>query len=1859
MNLRTRRIDPSRCAICRTAAGIVLTGFLVLFVDEACAAANPLEIGGNGRSLVLTWEGDGVLQSADDPDGPWHDETGAVSPHGIVPSDSRSFYRVFYPLGFNSLFEPPEMAFGEPNAAPSAVAHELAHVWQQRKSGFLPEVGDEVVVAFYSGEVQCTAVDLRIKGRGLDFIWARKYRSRVGPDTAQGNRWDFSYNIHIQRSGRHVRVFDGNGRRDVYLVQSDGTFAADQLFRQGRFDSDGVFTLLFADRGVWQFLPFDGRPAEGKLSRIADRNGNELTFAYDGRGRLVAVTDTLDRKITVSYNVDGFIEAVTDFTGRKVRYAFYTDPEPGGSFGDLKSVTSPIVTNSPTGNDFPSGKTTTYSYTEGFADPRANHMLLARTDADAQTTHEHVYQTSQTDLDFLRVRAQRVGNAGQNLMFSYVFETPAASNGLAVLKTIVNDRVGNVKEYSYDAGNRLVMMREFTGRAISGQPTTETLNRPRNPLRTNDPPFFETRYEWNEDSLLTRIIYPNGNSISNTYELALNPLVGRRSRGNLRSVERLPGPTGGDQTGIVEYFDYDSDTSHCCDFNFLTRYTDARSNDTFYAYDERGNCTNIIHRIPSITEDFAYNDSGQLTAYTAPDNGSGQRARFEGKYYVTGANHSYLHQIIADADSAGLNLTTTYEYDAVGNVLRTTDPRGNDSLFTYNQLDQLVRSQSPVVAVVGGQPIRYTQEFYYDARDNLIRVDTENRDETGALVSSNTHFTVTSVYDVLNCRTQLVREVSTARFVTNEFSYDANRNLTLLRFPEAVKGSQTGNVVRLTYDERDLLFQRMRAPGQPDESMDQFDYDGNENSRRVARKDAFTIKQQILEHDGFNRLVKVTDAMGNVATWHYDPNGNIVGERFDGELNDLPGAETNIRLAESASTFDPMDREVIRIRAHYGLSTQAPIGDGQSVNTFTYADTSQLLSVTDDNQHTTHYNYDRVNRLLTITDPRTNSVTYDYDPNGNVLAVKESGKSDLGHPDQRFITQFQYDAMNRQVKQMDTMTNTILVAYDSLNNPVLMKDAAGNQTREIYDGLSRQIAVVQDMNMNGPSPNDPIDITVRREWDDSSRLIAQTDDSTNTTRYVYDALNRLIQKIEPDGTSDRLAYDGHDNMIMMRDANSNVVTFAYDLLNRVTNKSIMPGPGVSSDTTFERFAYDGFSRLMLAQDDDATNMLSWDSLGNVTRETINGASATSAHDGEGNQLTQVYPGGRRLDFAYDAINNATQCVEGGANVFTREIVGVKRTEQLNFANGTSTDYSYDGLLGVPNGPGDFGVGKVVRIRNQLVAPWDDRMFSWDRNQNSVLRMELVPAETTYLYSYDPADRLSRTRVLQPLSGIMRDTRYALDGAGNRISVAEGANPQFYRRNAMLPEPADFQENQYSLTPFDAREYDANGNLVAIDSGQRSEQQLFFDYRNQLVRHVAPDGTTVRYAYDPFGCRIAKIVTPKVGTSMTNRYFWSSAHERSPPPSQWFTTYWWRHHLIEEQDVVGKTLATYVYGDSSHGLIQMRRGTSDFFYHSDDLGNVLALTDSNGRVVERYEYDDFGAPEFFDAGGSRISSSRVGNPFLFHGLQFDSETGYFYGGTSSVPYDNKPVARYYLENAWPMKCYFDPAAGRYLSRIQPDETGNAFTFSANNPATPIKYTLFLANGTPTWSGGSDPDRGYRVKVKYPWLPALPPHGHLDYLKQVGDPETAGPIGHWPTVSGLSAEHEVSEYGYEHGMFFGVGSYHRSAGSTRSFIQPKGFQIISAGRDSLPVQTGNWIRDVTCQVEPVSAYFNPKELTFGKSVPWGQAGARSRGSLLPPRLGWEVTVGNSRSVGSRTILRRLSDPHPSRSGWTGWSSFYRSF
>jgi hypothetical protein len=103
--------------------------------------------------------------------------------------------------------------------------------------------------------------------------------------------------------------------------------------------------------------------------------------------------------------------------------------------------------------------------------------------------------------------------------------------------------------------------------------------------------------------------------------------------------------------------------------------------------------------------------------------------------------------------------------------------------------------------------------------------------------------------------------------------------------------------------------------------------------------------------------------------------------------------------------------------------------------------------------------------------------------------------------------------------------------------------------------------------------------------------------------------------------------------------------------------------------------------------------------------------------------------------------------------------------------------------------------------------------------------------------------------------------------------------------------------------------------------------------------------------------------------------------------------------------MGEVLARYAYGDTS--------SPSPLYYHSNQLGSTMALTDPYGDVVETYEYDVFGMPDITQDGGTN-------NRFLFGGWGWDADIGLY--NYEDVAYDpfllGRIVQRYVLGDELP-------------------------------------------------------------------------------------------------------------------------------------------------------------------------------------------------------------------------------------------------
>ncbi|MBK8000745.1 MAG: hypothetical protein IPK15_19040 [Verrucomicrobia bacterium] len=215
----------------------------------------------------------------------------------------------------------------------------------------------------------------------------------------------------------------------------------------------------------------------------------------------------------------------------------------------------------------------------------------------------------------------------------------------------------------------------------------------------------------------------------------------------------------------------------------------------------------------------------------------------------------------------------------------------------------------------------------------------------------------------------------------------------------------------------------------------------------------------------------------------------------------------------------------------------------------------------------------------------------------------------------------------------------------------------------------------------------------------------------------------------------------------------------------------------------------------------------------------------------------------------------------------------------------------------------------------------------------------------------------------------------------------------YTMDAGTPEPADFQMNLYTITPFGTQSHDRNGNRVALNS-PAGQMHYTYDFADRLVlvqRAVALDLIpVVSFTYDALGRRLSKTVYPNApALPVTTQFILDPDSDEDV--------------ILEERvDGVAQAFAIWPHMHQRGNGIRISPSGETLYTHSDELGTAVALTDAGGNVVERYDYDEFGAPRFFDAAGVPLvnpmgqptTASLAGNHYLFQGHFWDGETGLY-------------------------------------------------------------------------------------------------------------------------------------------------------------------------------------------------------------------------------------------------------------------------
>jgi len=974
---------------------------------------------------------------------------------------------------------------------------------------------------------------------------------------------------------------------------------------------------------------------------------------------------------------------------------------------------------------------------------------------------------------------------------------------------------------------------------------------------------------------------------------------------------------------------------------------------------------------------------------------------------------------------------TDYLYDPSGNLVSLTDPRGVRYEYAVSELDERWRLQkgTSVSAAstraggingstedLAGQAFAFQELWRFDKNGNVVAHFTQNSGgQTDGVAQSGApehHWEVYWTYDILdNVRTEK-REWGFAgeQLAAWTYDYDQNENREWVTKPE-------GNSTAFTWDFRDQVKSVTRGAGSSNASQTTFYYDGNGN---LLQSTDGRNNSTLVTYDGHDRATKIVQPLGTEERLAYDPQSNILRREHWGHPAGNPAGQI-IEFRRFLHAYDARDRQVRLDRE----DPQTPLvdgsltpADGKVTTVFNYDRLGRAVYVIDDDTSMTETLYDGVNRPFKETDPVGNIVEAFFDDNDNLVKLVEH---DI-YPDDAyrdFETYHVVDSLNRTLSSTDNIGHTERFAYDSRGFVVHRSDAVaslsgqyingrqindpGNTTSIHVDGFGRVVIEESDLRVGGtgdgaidaPQYNPDGRSTRRFTYDMNSRLRFATDDAGNATEYEYDQLDRLRRIEYADGTVFSQDYDRNDNVTFWQDAVGSSATLLYDDRDRLTDVDAAVPPTVVG-TTKLRYEYDGLDRQTRSTDsidstldpNDWINEYTWDALDRLKTQVQNGRTVTSTWREESKQTSIGHPSGVTVQYAYDALERVTSVTQG-VQLATYCYAGkgrlLQRTDYAGvvqrYHDGTWNDTAYyDGgrrpvkleFITVATGALVSGIEHGFdRANNRLYTRrvhnnskgdnfiYDSlyRLESWERNVPAAAVG--VPGgnsfDARHAFFLDGAHSRHKTTRQTSASQVPVPTAITVDDVHNYVHKKRGTGPQFTEWN---------------------QAFDLNGNKTAF-TDQGTHAVYKYDFLNRL--RVIEKGTDkVEFDYDAENRRVRTKVTGLSGYPAVTEF----VHDGE--------------HVIEEFDGTGTCLRRFYYADDLDEFVAYEKlafysgPVGIYFYEQDSAGDVLAIHDQGGNVVERYTYGVFGNA-FFETPASAPKSvvqSEYGNPYLFKGLRFE-------------------------------------------------------------------------------------------------------------------------------------------------------------------------------------------------------------------------------------------------------------------------------
>ena len=978
------------------------------------------------------------------------------------------------------------------------------------------------------------------------------------------------------------------------------------------------------------------------------------------------------------------------------------------------------------------------------------------------------------------------------------------------------------------------------------------------------------------------------------------------------------------------------------------------------------NGNNLIFEDTDLLEsqNFILTTEDGTKVYISPDKGITKASDNNGntiEYSKNGLKHSSGYGIVFTRDNKGriteivetdskdavIN-NMTYNYDANGDLILTTDKAGRSILYKYDNNHNLKEIIDP-----SGNPVARNE---YDEDGRLIATI----DSKGNRVEYEHN---------LEAKTEVVRDKNGNPTV---YYYDDNGNV--IKIVDAL-----GNVITNKYDENNKVIENVDANG----NITKYEYDSDgkliylisaDGTREALTYNDLNIVNNIkvddklivsMECDSKGNITEISDGLGNTTDYTYEKDGKIssisddIGTikkvKYDdnGNISSLEDGNSNSTKYEyddknrcigvTVSRTEDGEKKEYTSRFVYDNAGNitSKISNTGIVTTYEYDYKNNVTAETSSDGLRTEYNYDSEGNIISAVYPDGTSESFIYDKNGNnIQATDRYG----------ITVSMEYDVLNRLISKTYADGTKETYTYDANGNVLTFTGVTGGVTKYTYDCMNRNTSVT-----------DAYGNITRYTYNNRSQLIKTEDAKGNTFEYEYSENDKLTASIYPDGTKEQLVYDKRGRVSNKIDRNGNTTTYEYDGDDKIVAVEDALG------NRYE-YTYDETNELTKVKDANGNETLySYDGEGRLVKTTnAVGKSAefiynehgyqTSYKDYAGNETSFNYDDLGRLikksnndgdvNFSYDASGRLSKVTDSkGEIAYTYDKLGrlsTKTTYDLGMIKYSYADNDMISSITYSlNGEDVATTSYSYDLMNRLVKVIDHNgiatVYEYDELGNrSAVRHE---GGLTVSYEYDVCSRLINEIVTDKDSNVLIFYDYKYGNAGEKTKTVE------ISRESSESSTARIITNDYKydeLLRLTEEKISINDNINfddVIDSNSKSITTAAITYQG-MINNV--------YSYDDVSNRTSKATT--VSGNIDD-------YTEDVDTGNTVYTYNELNQLTKaETNKTDVSEVTYSYDDN--GNLTSEQGTKNKTYTYNADNKLITATISSGSdvTIESYSYD---------------------------------------------------------------------------------------------------------------------------------------------------------------------------------------------------------------------------------------------------------------------------------------------------------------